>query len=90
MSHLTAGNLYLDAGVYKAVKNALKEDLDDCARHPARNITHLLQVLLLGVLRPVLVQLHHPDLLLHQVGLDVVQHLQHVRGVPLALQKVGY
>ena len=74
----------------KAVEYALKEDLDDCARHPARHIPHLLKVLLLGVLLPVLVQLHHPDLLLHQVGLNVVQHLQDVRGVPLTLQKVGY
>ena len=82
--------MHLHAGVDKAVKYALKKDLDDCARHPARNIPHLLQVLLLSVLLPVLVQLHHPDLLFHQVGLNVVQHLQDVRGVPLTLQKVGH
>ena len=81
---------HLHGVVDEAVEDALEEDLDDCARHPARHVAHLLQVLLLGVLRPVLVQLHHPDLLLHQVGLNVVQHLQDVRGVPLTLQRVGH
>ena len=79
---------YLNAGVDEAVEYALKEYLDNCARHSTSHVPHFLQVLLLGILLPVLVQLHHPDLLLHQVGLDVVQHLQDVRGVPLALQKV--
>ena len=74
----------------EAVEDTLKENLNDCARHAARHIPHLLQVLLLSVLLPVLVQLHHPDLLFHQVGLNVVQHLQDVRGVPLTLQRVGH
>ena len=69
--------------MYEAVQDALKEDLDDGAGHAAVHVAHLLQVLLLGVILPVLVQLHHPQLLLHQVSLDVVEHLQDMGGVAL-------
>ena len=81
---------HLHGVVDEAVEDALEEDLDDGARHPAGHVAHLLEVLLLGVLFPVLIELHHPDLLLHEVVLYVVEHLQGVPLVPRApLRQAG-
>ena len=74
--------------VDKAVQHARQEDLDHGGGHPTGHVTHLLQVLFICVVLPLLVLLHHPDLLLHQVGLDIVEDLQTVEGVPLEVHHV--
>ena len=56
----------------EAVEDAGEVDLDDGGGHAARHVPHLLQVLLLLILLPLLVLSDHPDLLLHQVSLDVL------------------
>ena len=43
---------YLYGRMYEAVEDGLQVHLYDCAGHAAGNVTHLLQVLLLGVLLP--------------------------------------
>ena len=56
----------------EAVEDAGEVDLDDGGGHPAGHVAHLLQVLLDLVLLPLLVLSDHPNLLLHQISLDVL------------------
>ena len=56
----------------EAVQDAGEVDLDDGGGHPTGHVAHLLEVLLHLVLLPLLVLSDHPDLLLHQVSLDVL------------------
>ena len=58
--------------MYEAVQDAGEVDLDDGGRHSAGHVSHLLEVLLQLVLLPLLVLSDHPDLLLHQISLNVL------------------
>ena len=56
----------------EAVQHTGEVDLDDSGGHPTGHVAHLLEVLLQLVLLPLLILSDHPDLLLHEIGFDVL------------------